>query len=887
MKNSKYILLFSLLFSSFFFPIESKTAEKEGVVSGIVINDLGKPLGSVIVKLYAGDKEGPYATTDKKGKFMISVESGYMATEIRFSKLGYEPEKIQLTEKQTGLEIVMSKSASTLREVTVSAPEVRLRGDTVTFLLSAFAGKGDITLKDAIKKVPGINVAESGEISYNGKNISNFYIEGMDLLGGKYDVATTNIPASYVNAIEIINNHHDKKIDQGIFSDKVALNVRLKKEAMFRPTGTYALGAGIGKPLPLEASGAGMMFRKNFQSILTLKGTDIEEFSEREQTWYSTSFDINPLSDLASNVIPNLSGYGAPLRRVSWVEPVDAATSLNFMNKKGDDTDVRTNIDYAYRTSDNTYSDTRFYYDGKGDIEIRQTSEPHSESHTPKITNEYRINKENLYFSNSFSGEASFVKNRLPVTSPSALISQNQQGKYLNISENAYWTWKRGNWNWLLSGTLQYVGSPQRRIRISEEELDNADVSGLTDLHSMLTQRAKSNSFFAGISASASTTYRRSRFMLPFSMTYSDEYVYTFLNYAGAPTLTGSTNDLSGKTFNMKLSPGYNLTTEYEKFFIMFSMPMELKAARYRNAGTFASKGSPIRFMISPNLYFTYNISAKSSLMIDYSYADRYGDLMDYLTSPVMTDYLSAFTKSGILSRNRMMNTSLLYRFTMPVSMWYANMSVSYSKVRSNIQSSLDVTDGLILSGTYLNPTSSETINTMASLTKNISSIKSKITLNGSYRYSENRITQNNLPVKYYNDNWDLGLSLSTNPCKWFEFDYNGSFSKVVSRYLKQHQSFITNSHDIALSFFPIDPFQIKLSADITNREIEKGHYKTSDLFDFYMAYKFKKFRISLRLRNLFDCRNYSYTVFNGLDRFNYNYTLRGRQLVAKISFTI
>lgn len=219
--------------------------------------------------------------------------------------------------------------------------------------------------------------------------------------------------------------------------------------------------------------------------------------------------------------------------------------------------------------------------------------------------------------------------------------------------------------------------------------------------------------------------------------------------------------------------------------------------------------------------------------------------------------------------------------------MWFVNTNVGYSNTHSNVQSSQDVSDGLILSGTVKMPSTSENMNAMASVTKNITSIKSKFTLSGSYSHSINKILQNNMEVKYYGDNWNASLSLSTNPLKWLEVGYNGSFSEVISRYLGQKQSFITNTHDINLSFFPVDALQLKLSADITNREIERNHHKTSNLFDFYASYTYKKLRFSLTLRNILDCRSYSYTVFNGLDRFNYDYSLRGRELVAKITFTL
>ena len=53
------------------------------------------------------------------------------------------------------------------------APQIIQRGDTLSYRLSSFAGKGDYTLRDAMKRLPGIEVTSSGSIKYLGevKNI--------------------------------------------------------------------------------------------------------------------------------------------------------------------------------------------------------------------------------------------------------------------------------------------------------------------------------------------------------------------------------------------------------------------------------------------------------------------------------------------------------------------------------------------------------------------------------------------------------------------------------------------------------------------------------------------------------------------------------------------
>lgn len=111
----------------------------------------------------------------------------------------------------------MKEKGTELKEVVVKAPAIYQRGDTLSYNLSSYITKSDYTLKDALKKLPGIDIEKSGKIKYLGKDISNFYIDGLDLLGGKYNIATTNIPASYVNSVQVLNNHQAVNMNKDIF----------------------------------------------------------------------------------------------------------------------------------------------------------------------------------------------------------------------------------------------------------------------------------------------------------------------------------------------------------------------------------------------------------------------------------------------------------------------------------------------------------------------------------------------------------------------------------------------------------------------------------------------------------------------------------------------
>ena len=867
------------------------SSDRETEISGIVRNDAGKPLSSVMIRLSFAEKDGPYVMTDKNGSYTLKVSTVEQKVCLNFSKIGFESEKRIIDNTTQHLDITLLKSASTLREVTVKAPDVKIQGDTITYLLSSFMGKGDVSLKDALKKVPGIAVASSGEISYNGKKISKFYIEGMDMLGGKYDIATTNIPASYVNAVEVLNNHQDIKIDRRIFNDNVALNIRLKPKAKFRPTGTYTLSGGYGeKPVPLGASGAGMMFRDDFQSILTLKGSDIEEFSNRENFRFYDS-GRSRLTNLASDVLGHLSASNPPLARNRWIKPIDASTSVNFVNKISDDISLRTNVDYSFLKTKYGYTSSRFYFDGISDILIRQLSQPESRKHTPSFSVEYRINSDNLYFTNDFSGSASFSSDQLPVTTNSEKIRQHQEMSNFNIRDILYWGWKRGKVRWNYTSAIEYLGAPKGVIEISDNTLNS----------SHLMQTGRSYSFLANESLSGEVEIKRSRIFLPLSIAYSNEKVRSGLLFAGdgigtertdmyhftESNVNGSKNRIDGSTLRAAFSPEYYYASRYDQLVLRVNCPIGMEYLNINNNGTVPLKNQSVHFLFNPSLYLNYKLSAKSVLRFNSSYGSKTGDLLDLLTAPIMTDYLSMSYRSGILLKQNTFSATLHYDFKLPISLWFVNAEASYIHTQSNLLSCQDVSAGLIAATNKRLPNSTDLIHTQLGISKSIREINAKISLKGTYDRSRNEILQNDLLVNYYTTATNLTGELACRALDWLEMGYNATLSTNLSRYLGRKQSFSTQSHKALIAFYPVATLQIKAETDITRREIEPHRYKTNSFFDAQVVYKFKKFRFSLKFRNILNCKNYSYTIFSGLDKFTYDYTLRGRELIAKLEFSL
>lgn len=203
---------------------------------GKVVNESGKPLRSASVVLLAdgGRTTLNFTRTAGDGSFTLSESSkdGKRAESILFSYIGYARDTISVKDFRQGQTIIMHEKSVIIKETKIRAPRVSQRGDTLTYLVNSFKQKQDRTIADVIKKMPGLQVGEDGTITYQGKQINKFYIEGLDMLGSKYSQASENISADKVKSVQVYERHQPVKLLRDVtFSDQAALNIVLTDDA--------------------------------------------------------------------------------------------------------------------------------------------------------------------------------------------------------------------------------------------------------------------------------------------------------------------------------------------------------------------------------------------------------------------------------------------------------------------------------------------------------------------------------------------------------------------------------------------------------------------------------------------------------------------------------
>ena len=269
------LILFKLMFVSLF--VKAQT------YAGRVTDKGGQPLvsASVVAKTNGGSVVA-FARAGQDGRFSLIIPQGKEAKSIEVMMMGFGKVVIPLKDYKNGQAIKMQEQAVALKEVKVTPQRIRAEGDTLTYSVAGFKQKQDRSIADVIAKMPGLEVQPNGSIKYQGKTINKFYIEEMDLLGGKYAMASENLSADKVKSVQVYENHQPVKALKNVqFSEQAALNLVLKDDAKNVWQGVVDMATGYGDNDWLrDARWLEMVFGRKKQSISMVKvnntGKDIE-----------------------------------------------------------------------------------------------------------------------------------------------------------------------------------------------------------------------------------------------------------------------------------------------------------------------------------------------------------------------------------------------------------------------------------------------------------------------------------------------------------------------------------------------------------------------------------------------------------------------------------
>ncbi len=203
-------------------------------LSGIVKDTIGNPLemANVIALDTVSKKISSYGFTDAKGYFKLDLKKNTVYN-IKISYIGLKSISDIVATK--GVDVVKNYTMlndNTLDEISiVSKMPVTIKGDTIVYNADSFKNGTERKLEDVLKKLPGVEINEAGEIEIEGKKVEKVMVDGKDFFDGDSKLATKNIPSNAVDKIQVLRNFGDVSQLRGVQDnqDRIALNIKLKE----------------------------------------------------------------------------------------------------------------------------------------------------------------------------------------------------------------------------------------------------------------------------------------------------------------------------------------------------------------------------------------------------------------------------------------------------------------------------------------------------------------------------------------------------------------------------------------------------------------------------------------------------------------------------------
>ncbi len=176
-----------------------------------------------------------YSITDTKGQYKLSLEDSQEYT-LKVSYLGFDSKSIDI-ELDNSLadlkkDIVLTESSQALNEVEITYEmPIKIVGDTISYNADSFTSGKEKKLEDVLKKLPGVDIDDNGEVEVEGKKVQKVLVEGKEFFDGDSKLATQNIPASAIDKIQVLKNYNEVSGMRGVTNneDNIAINIKLKQ----------------------------------------------------------------------------------------------------------------------------------------------------------------------------------------------------------------------------------------------------------------------------------------------------------------------------------------------------------------------------------------------------------------------------------------------------------------------------------------------------------------------------------------------------------------------------------------------------------------------------------------------------------------------------------
>lgn len=209
-------------------------------VSGVVMDgSLNEPMtGASVVLLQPKDSaQSAGISTDLEGRFKLpAVKAGNYI--MRISYMGFQTyyRNIVLPKNNKSINlgtITLQENSKMMKEAEVTArvAQVEMKADTFVFNADAYRMPEGSMLEELVKKLPGAEIDDDGNIKINGKSVSKIMVDGKEYFQNDTKMALKNLPSKLIKKLKSYDKKSDYSritgIDDG--EEETVLDLSVKK----------------------------------------------------------------------------------------------------------------------------------------------------------------------------------------------------------------------------------------------------------------------------------------------------------------------------------------------------------------------------------------------------------------------------------------------------------------------------------------------------------------------------------------------------------------------------------------------------------------------------------------------------------------------------------
>lgn len=822
----------------------------------------GRPLaGAILLAADSTGRQTGYATSAADGAFRLRPRQGMRAARIDVSMMGYRAQRFDAA--RLPQEIRLEASAVEIREVEIRAPRLSLRGDTVSYNVASFTEAQDRTIADVLRKMPGIEVEKSGEIRYNGEAINKFYIEGMDMLDGRYSLATNNIAPQDVASVEVMENHQPiKALRDVLYSDRAALNLRLKKQARSHWTGTLR-GAGGGSPDEVLGSGSAFAMRiaAQSQSMLNLKGgntgedptADLHQLTAEEMlngadnryeapAWFSTGLSEAPLDDSRTRL--NRS----------------AMASADHLRKLTDDYQLSGHVAWGYDrlTSDYASRIVRYLSDGELAEELAERARLTDRQLAAHV--KLLANTERFYLMDRLSADLAW-SDFDAATTGSYPNRQQTEAPTHRVENDLNYIRRTGRRTLTVTSNLLWLTQPQQLdvVREGSAQRQQLDVDLLRMNHNIAW----------GLEAG-----RRWSFQFKGGIAALCQRFDSSLSGLEAETSAPLAADTRFGYGSLYLRP--TATYRTQRLRLMFALPADWRYYRYTGGNS-----SPLLW--SANLSARWTPSACWALSASGAAGEQGAAEATVYPATLLRDYrtLASGAATPVPTPVRMLTAGANYKN--PLSGIFAHLFLQRSWYDLPWLATQDFEGDYIVSGQLREANRMASWNLSTGLSTHIDALHGQAGVDLAWSDTRMEIRQQGVRMPYRSGVLTLSPRVNLRAARWLNIEYTFNYRYTQ---LRIESAAPTDRHAfdqrLQLNFTPAKNLVLQLTGEHYRTQLSDTRSKHLILADVSLRWKAGlRWEFFASAANLLNETEYAYTLFDGLSSSACRYAIRPRDLLV------